>query len=521
MSFYNLEPPHTAEVRLYTTAGAIDLELFGKQTPLTTRNFLQLCMNGYYDGTIFHRIIPGFVLQGGDPTGTGEGGEAACDGGTFEDEFHSRLKFNRRGLLGMANTGPNDNGSQFFITLGKTEELTGKNTMFGKVVGDSIYTITKLAEAELIEGSERPLYPAKVTRTEILLNPYPDLVANKVEKKQISSHTEPVKKKAKTKRTKTLLSFEDGNEEEADGPMLKKPKFNPKLVRVEEKPSPTETIGKLQKSSEQIKRSLRRRSSVSPSAIPVLKQNHNPQAQLPIKDEEVASRDSSSSPQPENIKPVSSALERTNAQIAELKASMKRNGRAPAAENNTKKSALEQMIPVNVIRGRKRKQGGHGQNDKKALKMLDAFKAKLEEATTGSMTTDTTKTSSKEAKPSTIQDEAEEDEEALLCDLHFIVNCQSCQSWDKEAATEEDGDEGSNTNWLTHVLSFEKDRLGKDLAWKRKNEEELVVIDPREKAKDIKEERKAKRLSQKGGSRAWDRDRDKGRVSEKVPGAKV
>lgn len=515
MSSYNLEPPHTAEVRLYTTAGTIDLELFGKQTPLTTRNFLQLCLNGYYDGTIFHRIIPGFVLQGGDPTGTGEGGEAIYDGGIFEDEFHSRLRFNRRGLLGMANTGPNDNGSQFFITLDKAEQLTGKNTMFGRVVGDSIYTITKLAESELIEGSERPLYPVKVTKTEILLNPYSDMVVNRIETKAAVSQIEPVKKKVKTKRTKTLLSFEDGDEGEVDGPMLKKPKFNPKLVKLEAKPSSTESIGKILKSSEQIKRSIRRRSSVSPLVNPVAKQKHNPESQLPIRDEEVASHDSLSSPETENIKSASSVLERTNAQIAELKASMKRNSHAPVPERIAKKSALEQMIPVNVIRGRKRKQGGHGQNDTKALQMLDAFKAKLEEAGASSADISSTKTISKETKPSTAQDDEEGDEEALLCDLHFIVNCQSCQSWDKEAA-DEDGDDGNDKDWLTHVLSFEKDRLGKDLAWKRKNEEELVVIDPREKAKDIKEEQKAKRLSQKGGSRAWDRDRDKGRV----PGVK-
>src|SRR4051812_17511818 len=126
---YNLEPQPTAKVVLQTTSGDIQLELFAKQTPLASRNFLQHCLDGYYDGTIFHRLVPGFIVQGGDPTGTGFGGESIYDGAPFADEFHTRLKWNRRGLLGAANGGgSDDNGSQFFFTLGETPELQGKNT---------------------------------------------------------------------------------------------------------------------------------------------------------------------------------------------------------------------------------------------------------------------------------------------------------------------------------------------------------------------------------------------------------
>src|ERR1700761_6563619 len=104
-TLYNLEPQPTAKVILQTTSGDISLELFAKQTPLASRNFLQHCLDGYYNGTIFHRLVPGFIIQGGDPTGTGFGGKSALDdeGAPFADEFHSRLKYNRRGLLGMAN----------------------------------------------------------------------------------------------------------------------------------------------------------------------------------------------------------------------------------------------------------------------------------------------------------------------------------------------------------------------------------------------------------------------------------
>ena len=103
-TLYNLEPNPTAKVLLRTTAGDLELELFAKQTPITSRNFLQLCLDDYYSNTIFHRLVPGFIVQGGDPTGTGHGGESSYDGNAFEDEYHTRLKFNRRGLVGMANS---------------------------------------------------------------------------------------------------------------------------------------------------------------------------------------------------------------------------------------------------------------------------------------------------------------------------------------------------------------------------------------------------------------------------------
>jgi len=172
---------------------------------------------------------------------------------------------------------------------------------------------------------------------------------------------------------------------------------------------------------------------------------------------------------------VSSLLDRTNAQIAELKASMKRNVPAAPTDSGRKKSALEQMIPENSMRGRKRKQGVNGDaRDAQAL--------------------------------------------SILCDLHFIANCQSCQSWDKQVDAAEDQGE-DDKGWMSHALSFEKDRLGKDLNWKRKNDEELVVIDPREKARDIKEEARAKKMARAGYStKAWDQDRDKGKTPERKAG---
>jgi len=125
-----------------TNMGTIEIELFADETPKTVENFIGLAEKGYYEGVVFHRVIKDFMLQAGDPTGTGRGG-ASFWGGKFEDEFVSDLKHDTPGILSMANAGPNTNGSQFFITLIATPWLDGKHTVFGKVINgmDVVYAI--------------------------------------------------------------------------------------------------------------------------------------------------------------------------------------------------------------------------------------------------------------------------------------------------------------------------------------------------------------------------------------------
>jgi peptidyl-prolyl cis-trans isomerase-like 1 len=120
------------DIQLETTLGTITIELYTTHAPKTTENFRQLAQRGYYDGTPFHRVIRDFMVQGGDPTGTGRGGES-CWGGTFADEIDPSLKHSGAGILSMANSGPNTNGSQFFITLAPTPWLDGKHAIFGRV----------------------------------------------------------------------------------------------------------------------------------------------------------------------------------------------------------------------------------------------------------------------------------------------------------------------------------------------------------------------------------------------------
>ncbi|KAI5810024.1 peptidyl-prolyl cis-trans isomerase ppi1 [Peziza echinospora] len=119
-------------VKLETSMGDIELELYNDHAPKTCRNFATLVERGYYNNCPFHRIIPDFMIQGGDPTGTGRGGSSIY-GEKFADEIHPSLKHTGAGILSMANSGPNTNGSQFFITLAPTPWLDGKHTIFGRV----------------------------------------------------------------------------------------------------------------------------------------------------------------------------------------------------------------------------------------------------------------------------------------------------------------------------------------------------------------------------------------------------
>ena len=125
-----IDPKKTYTARLETDKGTIVLGLFADKAPNTVNNFVFLSKEGFYNDTIFHRVITDFMAQGGDPTGTGRGGP----GYQFNDEFHPKLRHDKPGVLSMANAGPNTNGSQFFITHVPTPWLDGKHSVFGQVI---------------------------------------------------------------------------------------------------------------------------------------------------------------------------------------------------------------------------------------------------------------------------------------------------------------------------------------------------------------------------------------------------
>jgi peptidyl-prolyl cis-trans isomerase B (cyclophilin B) len=129
---------------LQTDRGNIEGTLFASKTPVTVANFLNLAKRGYYNGIKFHRVIPNFMIQGGDPTGTGAGGP----GYKFGDEFHASLKHNKPGIFSMANAGPGTNGSQFFVTHLPTPHLDGKHSVFGEVTkGQDVVNAVKQGDA--------------------------------------------------------------------------------------------------------------------------------------------------------------------------------------------------------------------------------------------------------------------------------------------------------------------------------------------------------------------------------------
>ncbi len=154
----------SSRVILETNRGTIVLELYPGRAPRAVENFLGLVGKGYYDGIIFHRVIPDFMIQGGDPTGTGRGGRSIW-GKPFEDEFHPELSFDRPGLLAMANSGPNTNGSQFFITVAPTPWLNGRHTIFGEVV--SGYEVVEAIVNAPTEGANRPREDQKIIKAAI------------------------------------------------------------------------------------------------------------------------------------------------------------------------------------------------------------------------------------------------------------------------------------------------------------------------------------------------------------------
>lgn len=163
---------------LHTSAGPIRLELFPNHAPKTVRNFVELAEGSreyvdprtgqpgsgpYFDGTVAHRVIAGFMIQMGDPTGTGRGGP----GYTFDDEFHPELAFDRPYLLGMANAGPKTNGSQFFITVAPQPHLTNKHTIFGQVADEASAKVVDAIAATPTDSGDRPATEVAIERVEV------------------------------------------------------------------------------------------------------------------------------------------------------------------------------------------------------------------------------------------------------------------------------------------------------------------------------------------------------------------
>ncbi|EGD76699.1 Ppil2 protein [Salpingoeca rosetta] len=196
-----------AYVRLRTTFGDINIELHCDIVPKTCDNFLRHVRSGYYNNTIFHRNIRNFMIQGGDPTGTGQGGESAFGGKPFKDEFAPNLKHKGRGVVSMANKGPNTNGSQFFITYRSCPHLDRKHSVFGQVVGG--FDVLLAMERAKVDDDNRPTEEIKIFDVKVFKDPFQDLDTQK-QQEAAAKADEKKKEEKKKKETAAPKKYRSG-----------------------------------------------------------------------------------------------------------------------------------------------------------------------------------------------------------------------------------------------------------------------------------------------------------------------
>lgn len=224
-------------VRLHTNLGDLNIELHCDQVPKTCENFIALAASGYYDNTPFHRSIKNFMIQGGDPTGTGTGGANVF--GTLEDEIVPGLRHDGRGVVAMANSGKDTNGSQFYITYRSAKHLDGKHTVFGKVVG-GFDVLTKMERVECDE-KDRPKEAVRVTSCTVFVNPYTDMIQEQKAREEKEKEKEKQQRGGIERRLDEIIGGEGGGGGGGVGKYLNVPASldAPPAVRPKKKHKPT------------------------------------------------------------------------------------------------------------------------------------------------------------------------------------------------------------------------------------------------------------------------------------------
>lgn len=199
------EPQTGARLLIHTNYGDLEVELWAKECPQTSKRFLSLCLFGAYDGTLFHRLVQGFCIQGGEPSSKFLSDEP-FPLGELPKEYHSRLHFNRMGLLGMVSLDTrHSHPTQFFFTLAATPELDRESTCFGRVIGDSIFNLRRMEEVPVREEDESPVWEIRIRDVEVLENPFEDI---EVFRKRVEQAEEAPKIVIKPIKESRLMSFE-------------------------------------------------------------------------------------------------------------------------------------------------------------------------------------------------------------------------------------------------------------------------------------------------------------------------
>ncbi|WWC68187.1 uncharacterized protein I206_102110 [Kwoniella pini CBS 10737] len=467
-NLYVTEPATNGKVIIDTTSGEIEVELWGKECPKAVRNFLALSMEGYYDGVIFHRVVPGFIIQAGDPTGTGTGGESFY-GEPFEDEIHPRLRFNRRGLLGMANNSKrHTNTSQFFFTLDKAEELTNKHTLFGKIVGSTIYNVLNIGQLD-IDAEERPVVPPKIKGIRIIENPFDDIVPRITASERKAQHQARVEakkeiefreKRAKAKKNTGLLSFGDSEEiPETEVKVKKKGMTRQDLLE----PAETATAKPAQ-SYVDVPDSLKNLgSSSSKKELEKEKEKKAVVDLKAIREQHEREKAGSSASRQAEIKRMEEDLRKLKKRTGDVSDSDSDSDRGKRRKGPS--MLEEELAKYSKNRGRAAKHGSkRGRKDEEddLLKEMSKFSSKVAKA-----------------------GPAEREDEAIRPNAA------------DEVIGEEDLEVDDDVEWMKHSLKFVVDE--KELT--RRAEDEYSVIDPRAKARQLADETRKEKDSHRRGMR--------------------
>lgn len=224
-SVYSLEPGTRGVLTLRTSHGPIAVSLWSDESPHAVKNIVQHALNSYYDGVAFHRVVPGVLVQTGDPTGTGTGGESAFPSRKLQRELHGRLKFRRRGLVALVADDAGECRSQFFITLAETSWLNGAHTIFGSVEGNTIFNLLSLAEAAQ-DADE----PPKLLSIDITENPFSSLVRTVKDVQPVPKL--PNQDTVRKGKNRMLLSFAADDDESGDERPFQRGKAFPTAVPI-------------------------------------------------------------------------------------------------------------------------------------------------------------------------------------------------------------------------------------------------------------------------------------------------
>jgi len=462
---YIKEPATNGSAVLRTTHGDLEIEMWATECPKACRNFCQLILEGYYNDTIFHRIIKDFIIQGGDKTGTGEGSENIY-GAPYPDEIHPRLKFRYRGMMGIASAGPGTktNGSQFFIAMDRAPSMDRKHTLFAKIVGQTIYNLVRLMDVD-IDKQDRPTDPPRIIRAELTWDPFGDL-----EPRCLPAAPRSIKTKEKHRReaikSKAKLSFGDDEEgdsdDEAPAKSFSKAGSDPKLKETASSSAPSREASKRSAPKAEEAAGKKKEGAPPPTKVARRKaaeseeEGSGKEAEADYK--EKASSDDSDSSSSDGDGTVDKSAKR-NEEIEKLKRQIagSRRGEDATVVKAKPKSAWEELLAGFKTRKQRIEDKPKDKKGRQAAavgiaKEVKAFSKRVESA----------------------GDSKEEDQ----VDPEVVKRKQQAQE-DSLASVWEEGDDESTADWLNGGgLAFHK---GEDLKFKKisgKQKETLQIFDP-------------------------------------------